>query len=323
MSVTGSLSVSDVRRARRDTGLSLEEVSKRSRIPVSMLRQLEWGYLRTGLYGAVRSHAAGEIRACRRPRPSTRLRRCCRSSGGHPRGRRPPIRHRTTTATGRHHSCCPAAADDRHRRGRRARRPGRRGSARRPGGSARRPVVRGERAAEVSEPASSPRTQSAARGTHFRRPVGNRGSGHVLMPSITAGELPRFRRHDRRAPPLVDGCGCRRADAGDGSRGMGRALAVDDQRPGLRKSFGGCRREQLVARATPAAAPAVNEPLRPSALGHSSVLAVARPVSTSGAAPATHVRLIPVDAIDSSGRRHRPHWHPPAASCSPIRCNRP
>ena len=51
---TGSLSVSDVRRARRDTGLSLEEVSKRSRIPVSMLRQLEWGYLRNwphGLYG--------------------------------------------------------------------------------------------------------------------------------------------------------------------------------------------------------------------------------------------------------------------------------
>ena len=51
---TGSPSVSDVRRARRDTGLSLEEVSKRSRIPVSMLRQLEWGYLRNwphGLYG--------------------------------------------------------------------------------------------------------------------------------------------------------------------------------------------------------------------------------------------------------------------------------
>jgi hypothetical protein len=50
----GSLSVSDVRRARRDTGLSLDEVSKRSRIPVSMLRQLEWGYLRNwphGLYG--------------------------------------------------------------------------------------------------------------------------------------------------------------------------------------------------------------------------------------------------------------------------------
>ena len=38
-------SISDMRRARRATGLSLQEVSKRSRIPVSLLRQLEWGYL--------------------------------------------------------------------------------------------------------------------------------------------------------------------------------------------------------------------------------------------------------------------------------------
>jgi hypothetical protein len=50
----GEMTVSDIRRARRDTGLSLSEISKRSRIPVSMLRQLEWGYLRNwpaGLYG--------------------------------------------------------------------------------------------------------------------------------------------------------------------------------------------------------------------------------------------------------------------------------
>ena len=48
------MGVSEMRRARRDTGLSLDEVSKRSRIPVSLLRQLEWGYLRNwpqGLYG--------------------------------------------------------------------------------------------------------------------------------------------------------------------------------------------------------------------------------------------------------------------------------
>src|SRR5204863_9107242 len=41
-----------MRRARRATGLSLTEVSRKSRIPVSLLRQLEWGYLRhwpTGL----------------------------------------------------------------------------------------------------------------------------------------------------------------------------------------------------------------------------------------------------------------------------------
>ncbi|MEO7273786.1 MAG: helix-turn-helix domain-containing protein [Vicinamibacterales bacterium] len=48
------LSVSDIRRARRQTGLSLDEVSRKSRIPVSLLRQLEWGYLRNwpkGMYG--------------------------------------------------------------------------------------------------------------------------------------------------------------------------------------------------------------------------------------------------------------------------------
>ena len=49
-----AMSVSEMRRTRRGTGLSLDEVSKRSRIPVSLLRQLEWGYLRNwpqGLYG--------------------------------------------------------------------------------------------------------------------------------------------------------------------------------------------------------------------------------------------------------------------------------
>ena len=48
------LTISDVRRARRATGLSLAEVSLRSRIPASLLRELEWGYLRNwpaGLYG--------------------------------------------------------------------------------------------------------------------------------------------------------------------------------------------------------------------------------------------------------------------------------
>ena len=122
---TGSPSVSDVRRARRDTGLSLEEVSKRSRIPVSMLRQLEWGYLRNWPHGLSRSHAAGEIRARRRPRPSTRAR--CDVAARQPdtrgySGRRSGTR--TTTATGLHHSCCRAAGDYRDRPGCRARRPG-------------------------------------------------------------------------------------------------------------------------------------------------------------------------------------------------------
>ena len=52
--IASRMNISDIRRARRDTGLSLDEISSRSRIPVPMLRQLEWGYLRNwpnGLYG--------------------------------------------------------------------------------------------------------------------------------------------------------------------------------------------------------------------------------------------------------------------------------
>jgi hypothetical protein len=40
-----TVTISDIRRARRATGLSLGEISTRTRIPVSLLRQLEWGYL--------------------------------------------------------------------------------------------------------------------------------------------------------------------------------------------------------------------------------------------------------------------------------------
>jgi Helix-turn-helix domain/WD40-like Beta Propeller Repeat len=48
------LSVSDIRRARRATGLPLSTIADRSRIPVTLLRQLEWGYVvnwPAGLYG--------------------------------------------------------------------------------------------------------------------------------------------------------------------------------------------------------------------------------------------------------------------------------
>jgi hypothetical protein len=48
------VTISDIRRARRATGLPLAEVAERSRVPVELLRQLEWGYLRNwplGLYG--------------------------------------------------------------------------------------------------------------------------------------------------------------------------------------------------------------------------------------------------------------------------------
>jgi helix-turn-helix protein/WD40 repeat protein len=52
--VETSLTISDIRRARRATGLSLDEIAERSHIPAALLRELEWGYLRNwpgGLYG--------------------------------------------------------------------------------------------------------------------------------------------------------------------------------------------------------------------------------------------------------------------------------
>lgn len=52
--IGNELTVSDVRRARRATGLTLTQVGERSRIPVALLRELEWGYLRNwpaGHYG--------------------------------------------------------------------------------------------------------------------------------------------------------------------------------------------------------------------------------------------------------------------------------
>jgi len=39
-----AITVSDIRRARRATGVPLSEISRRSRIPAHLLRELEWGY---------------------------------------------------------------------------------------------------------------------------------------------------------------------------------------------------------------------------------------------------------------------------------------
>jgi Helix-turn-helix domain/WD40-like Beta Propeller Repeat len=47
----GELTVSDIRRARRATRMPLCEVSDRSRIPIGLLRQLEWGYLHNWPFG--------------------------------------------------------------------------------------------------------------------------------------------------------------------------------------------------------------------------------------------------------------------------------
>lgn len=49
-----AITVSDIRRARRATGMPLVQVAERSRIPLGLLRQLEWGYLAnwpSGHYG--------------------------------------------------------------------------------------------------------------------------------------------------------------------------------------------------------------------------------------------------------------------------------
>jgi len=41
-----ALTISDIRRARRATGLTLEDVSRSSGLPAEQLRELEWGYVR-------------------------------------------------------------------------------------------------------------------------------------------------------------------------------------------------------------------------------------------------------------------------------------
>ena len=60
------LTISDIRRARRATGLTLAEISERSHISIRLLRELEWGYLRNwpgsdaGRHQLLRyAHAAG------------------------------------------------------------------------------------------------------------------------------------------------------------------------------------------------------------------------------------------------------------------------
>ena len=56
MPVETDLTVSDVRRARRATGLSLAQVAERSRIPRPLIRELEWGLLQnwpSGHYGRI------------------------------------------------------------------------------------------------------------------------------------------------------------------------------------------------------------------------------------------------------------------------------
>ena len=228
---TGSLSVSDVRRARRDTGLSLEEVSKRSRIPVSMLRQLEWGYLRNwphGLYGRTQlvryARAAGLDRQLVLEAMLPLVRRIpevTTPADPAPAPQPPPVATIPAVEPPAIIVIDPAAAHE--------------------------DLVDEDRpVAQVSAPPpamASPQVLPEPEESNLaERIFAGRWDDPApafessSWPSITAAELPRFRRRDRRAPPLVDGGGCRRANAGNGSRGMGRAVAVDDRRPGLREN---------------------------------------------------------------------------------------
>ena len=60
-----ALTVSDLRRARRATGLSLEDISSASGISSALLRELEWGYLKRWRNDPVgRSWLSGYAKAC-------------------------------------------------------------------------------------------------------------------------------------------------------------------------------------------------------------------------------------------------------------------
>ena len=57
-----SLTISDIRRARRATGVPLVKVAERSRIPLGLLRQLEWGYFFNWPKGPLRTEPARTLR---------------------------------------------------------------------------------------------------------------------------------------------------------------------------------------------------------------------------------------------------------------------
>ena len=57
-----ALTISDIRRARRATGVPLVKVAERSRIPLGLLRQLEWGYFFNWPRGPLRAEPARTLR---------------------------------------------------------------------------------------------------------------------------------------------------------------------------------------------------------------------------------------------------------------------
>ena len=290
---TGSLSVSDVRRARRDTGLSLEEVSKRSRIPVSMLRQLEWGYLRNwpyGLYGRTQlvryARAAGLDRQLVLEAMLPLVRQTpevATPADPAPAPQPPPVATIPAVEPPAIIVIDPSTAhedlvDEDQPVANVA-----------PPLAVASPQVLPE--PEESNPAErifAGRWEDSA--SAYDPPLGPPSRPPSFLDSDVATDAPRRSSMVAAAAALMLVTGA-----------VGWAVHsqwMTDDRASAKIVRRLPAREQLVARATPAAAPAVNEPLRSASLGHPSVLPVARPVSTSGAAPASDARLIPVDATE-------------------------
>ena len=72
------LTISDIRRARRATGLSLDDLSAVADVPAARLRELEWGYLRNWRADEeARAHVVRYARAA----GARRGRSCCRLRG--------------------------------------------------------------------------------------------------------------------------------------------------------------------------------------------------------------------------------------------------
>jgi Helix-turn-helix domain/WD40-like Beta Propeller Repeat len=338
--LAGGLSVSDVRRARRDTGLSLEEVSKRSRIPVSMLRQLEWGYLRNwpnGLYGRTQlvryARAAGLDRQLvldamlplvrqsqddterSEPLPekapddphATHFEPSQAIAGAPPPG--------STGAPPAIIVIDPSAVegqliDEDHPGAQVAHTPTPRPQVDQTAAAPPqvtqaatppvpvppvppRPVVAAKPMASPPAPASADRVleegwRDAA--PDFDPPLGtpSRPPG-ILDPAVSTGS-------PRRGSMIAAAAALTLAT---GAAGWAvRSQWTTDDRTSAHVVRRLPAREEIVARATPSSTPAMNEPLRQSALAEPPVLPASRPVSTSGIHPASDARLIPVDATE-------------------------
>ena len=91
------LTISDIRRARRATGLSLDDLSAVADVPAARLRELEWGYLRNWRADDGGAGARGPVRARGRARRGDRAVDCVADDPGGL--RRVPRRRRRSRAS--------------------------------------------------------------------------------------------------------------------------------------------------------------------------------------------------------------------------------